>query len=126
MPTRTFSSTFVNWIADAHSIMLHGGGAQIDFTTFVDAKFGTAGTRKIPSGTVCGLNVSGRAIPWTTGVALLLRSDAYEDSPTAAISGYGFVTGGNVYEAVLPDAAGTPKVLTAPQKAALGVRFYFQ
>lgn len=118
------------FIADPHSVTLFGTGAQLDFTTFTDAtKFGVAGKRKIPAGTVVELNASGVAV-FPTGTAntptYLLRSDAEEDSRVAARSGFGLMTGGNVYETLLPDATGNPRVLTPAFKTALGPRFHFQ
>jgi hypothetical protein len=114
------------FIADLHSITLWGTGAQIDWTAFTDAKYGTAGKRKVPAGTVIEFNGAGKMIPGASGPCYLTRTDIEEDSRVAALSGYGVITGGNVYETLLPDASGSPRVLTSGQKTALGARFVFQ
>jgi hypothetical protein len=58
----------------------------------------------------------------------ILETNATENSPTDALSGYGVIVGGVVYENLLVDATGTPKVLPAQYKtelAELGPGFYW-
>lgn len=115
-----------HWIADLNSIALYGRGAPIDWSLFTDAKYGTAGKRRVPSGAAVKL-VNGKIGPADgTGTSYLMFSEANEDSKTDSISGYGLVTGGNVYEDFLFDAAGAPRVLAAGLKTSLGSRFHFQ
>ncbi len=86
------------------------------------------GKKILPAGAVMGElidltaggpgKVSPRVV--TTNPAIgLLASDAVEDDPAAALSGYGLVRGGIVYEALLPDATGTPRILAAAIKTEL-------
>ncbi|MBZ9753185.1 hypothetical protein K7W42_20320 [Deinococcus sp. HMF7604] len=121
------------FIADLHSITLWGTGAQIDWTAWTDAKYGTAGKRKVPAGTVIAFNASGKIVPptvnagaVTNGPCYLARTDMEEDSRVAALSGFGVITGGNVYDTLLPDAAGNPRSIAAELKTALGARFVLQ
>jgi hypothetical protein len=51
----------------------------------------------------------------------LIYSDATQGSLTDASTGYGMVVGGYVFENLLPEATGSPKVITAAQKAALAL-----
>jgi hypothetical protein len=55
----------------------------------------------------------------TSSATCLLATDAWEDSRDAAISGYGIIVGGVIYENMLPDATGTPKRLPAAARTAL-------
>lgn len=104
MPTRrTFTHKFPNFVADPHSMDQLGTGAQVDFTAFTDAAFGTAGTKVIPAGTRVEINAtSKKLVPLTTGRPMLLITDAVENSRVAPLSGYGAYTGGNVYKELLP------------------------
>ena len=117
------------FIADPSSITLWGTGAQVNWALFTDAKYGVVGSRKIPSGTVIAIT-NGKIVPaaadGSNAPFYLTRSAAEEDSRVAALSGYGVITGGNVYETLLPDASGSPRVLTAALKTGLGPRFVTQ
>lgn len=114
------------WIADYNSLALYGAGAPIDFASFAVNTYGAAGQRRIPSGTVVHL-VNGKITDGAgSGQAYLLFADVDEAIKALGVSGHGLVTGGNVYEAWLPGATGSPRVLTAAQKTALGLRFHFQ
>lgn len=119
------------FIADPKSINLWGSGAQVNWALFTDTtKFGVAGVRKIPAGTVVAIGATGLIVPaaadGSNAPFFLMRTDAEEDSRVAALSGYGVITAGNVYETLLPDASGSPRVLTANQKTGLGPRFVLQ
>lgn len=133
MNRKTFTLGMPAFIADLHSITLWGTGAQIDWTAWTDAKYGAAGKRKVPAGTVIAFGASGKIVPptvnagaVTNGPCYVLRTDIEEDSPVASLSGYGVITGGNLYETLLPDASGTPRTLAAELKTALGARFVLQ
>lgn len=102
MPTRrTFSHKFPNFVADPHSMDHLGTGAQVNFTAFTDAGYGTAGSKVIPAGTRVELS-AGKLVPLASGRPLLLITDAVEGSRVAPLSGYGAYTGGNVYKELLP------------------------
>jgi hypothetical protein len=56
----------------------------------------------------------------------VIETDANELSQVEAISGYGVITHGKLYEALLPDATGTPRAIPATQRTellALGFSF---
>lgn len=128
---RTFA--LAAFVAARDSMETFGTGVQLDFSKFVDAKFGTAGTRKIPAGTV--IEPTGEAgkpaylcgpASGTAGkLALILKTDAEEDSRADAATGYGAYSGGVVYETLLPDASGNPRILSAALKTQLGTYFRF-
>jgi hypothetical protein len=72
---------------------------------------------------------------WTIAVTLtnapigFLATDALEDDPSAAKTGYGIIVGGSIYENLLPEATGSPKVISASVKAQLdqtGTGFYYE
>lgn len=87
------------------------------------AQYGATGKKMLPAGTVVGsLLGAGRVSPRivTTNPAIgLLETNAIEDDPDAALSGYGVIVGGVVYEALLPDSTGTPRTLSAAIKTEL-------
>lgn len=116
------------WVADYSSLALHGAGAPINWAAFTDVSFGTAGRRVVPSGYPVMLT-NGKIVP-ADGSAntetLLLMSSANEGVGSESISGYGLVTGGNVYEAQLPTATGTPRQLPAAVRARISARIRLQ
>lgn len=121
MPRKTFSFGLPNWVADPNSVDRHGAGAQINWAAFTNARYGTAGRRRIPSGEPVSWNANGELIPsdGTTDTGLL-TTDAHEDSPVAALTGYGVVVAAVVYLAALPIAP------AAAVKTQLDKRFIFQ
>ena len=123
------------FVADRNSMNTFGTGIQLDFSKFTDPKYGVAGKRTIPAGTAIEPTAEAKAGTAATylcgpadtagaGEALILKTDAYEDSKVAAESGYGAFSAGVVYETYLPDAVGVPRVLPAELKAKL-TRFTF-
>lgn len=99
------------------------------------ATIGGTGTRSIPAGTVIAELTSGKVVPrairpgaeTATGI---LETNAVENDRSAALSGYGVIIGGALYENLLPDATGTPAVLptaykTELQTAGVGTGFAF-
>lgn len=114
------------WIADYHSLTLHGAGAPINWAAFTDPSFGPVGQRVVPSGYPVSL-VNGKIEPATGAVeTMLMMSAAHENNHADSISGYGLVTGGNVYEAYLPTATGNPRQLPAGVRGKLPARFHLQ
>jgi hypothetical protein len=118
-----------------HSSINRNSGRQIDWTavnaSFVDP---ATGKKKLPAGTAVGEVTAGGKVAErvvTTRPAIgLLASDAIEDDRSAALSGYGVIIGGVVYENLLPDATGgPPPVLAAAIKTELnasGTGFVFE
>jgi hypothetical protein len=109
-------------------------GHQIDWANVPDSyKNATTGKKVIPAGkvmkrstghTYANSHDSDPMIPAAaaadTEVIGLLATDAREGSETAALTGYGIVTSGTVYENLLPDATGgPPKTLAAGYKTSL-------
>lgn len=99
------------------------------------ATLGGIGAHRIPAGTVVAALSSGKVVPRSirpgseTAIGLL-ETDAVEGDRAAALTGYGVVIGGAVYENLLPDATGDPAVLpsaykTELQTAGVGTGFAF-
>jgi len=120
------------FVADRASMDTYGTGIQLDFSKFTDAKYGAAGKRIIPAGTVVSPTkeagkpalLCGPGTGTAGDLHLILKTDAEEDSTVDALTGYGAYSGGVVYETLLPDATGTPRVLPAGIRGQLG-RFTF-
>jgi len=87
------------------------------------AIYAGTGTKVLKAGTVVGDALgSGKVSPRvvTTNPAIgILETDAIENSLSAASSGYGIVIGGAVYENLLPESTGSPKVLATAVKTEL-------
>jgi len=88
------------------------------------AVVGGEGTKTIKPGTVmCELS-SGKVVPRAirpgseTSIGLL-ASQATEDDQSAALTGYGLIVGGVIYENLLPDAAGTT-IISSTYKSEMG------
>jgi hypothetical protein len=116
------------FIVDFQS-MDQGVGGQISWAEVPDAYKDPAGYKNIPAGKVMvvvptGLT-AGKLVPHDSTAAAgatefcLLTSGAYENSKVAAISGYGTIVGGVIYENLLPDSSGSPRVIAAPLKTGL-------
>lgn len=120
MPRTTSLVTTRAFVADAHSID-RSTGRQIDWTQVTATN--ADGKKFLVAGTVVGeLAGAGRVAPRvaTTNPAIgILETDAVEDERFAALSGYGVMKGGILYENLLPDATGTPKTLSAAIKTEL-------
>ena len=97
---------------------------------------GTGEPRTIKAGTVMaelasGLVVPRAIIPGSETAIGLIETDAVFGDKSAALSGYGVVVGGVIYENLLPDATGDPAVLpsaykTELQTAGVGTGFAFR
>jgi len=98
------------FVADHRSTDLNSG-RQIDWAN-VPAGYADAATGKklIRAGTVVSEMADGRLVPTADAVAGaggavgLLVSNAQEDHPAHALSGYGVYIGGVIYEELLPHA----------------------
>lgn len=96
---------------------------------------GGTGKKRIPAGTCICEDSNGLVFPRvdlqsgeTETAYGFLETDASEDSPTDAESGYSVIRGGNLLETQLPDATGSPKTLSSTYKtemAANGALFMF-
>lgn len=87
------------------------------------ATFAGSGAKTLKAGTVCGtLLGSGKISPRaasTNPATCILATDAHEDSKVDARTGYGVILGGVLYENLLPEATGSPKVILAAMKTEL-------
>lgn len=95
------------------------GGHQIDWDVAFTG-FGTAGSRVIPHGhPMSPSGTAGKIVPSTNAagneasVIGLLEGPAVEDDQSAAKTGYGLVTGGVVYEQLIPGITATIKTNAA-------------
>lgn len=113
----------VGFVAD-HKSMEQNTGRQIDWANvgagFLDA---ASGKKVIPAGTVMGeLLGAGKVSPrvvTTNPATCILATTATEGAKEHAKTGYGCYVGGVVYEALLPDSSGSPRVLLAAMKTEL-------
>lgn len=87
-------------------------GQQIDWDAVPAAYANASGTKEIPAGTVMSKLASGKVVPRTDRDIVanpgetasgLLASAASDGARQDAKSGYGLITGGQVYEDLLPD-----------------------
>jgi hypothetical protein len=102
-----------------------------------EAYVGRGGKKRVAAGTVMvivaatGKMVPRSARPGAETAVGIIETDADEDSKSDSKSGYGLIVGGVVYENLLPDATGSPKVLptdykTEMQTAGVGTGFAFR
>lgn len=92
---------------------------------------GQPGKKFLPAGTVVAPLSNGKVIPRAivTGsetAQFILETDAREESVTAAKTGYGVIAGGYLFENVLPEATGSPKVINSTWKTELSGWFKFR
>ncbi|WP_161883856.1 hypothetical protein [Deinococcus alpinitundrae] len=124
----------VKFTADEQSLQRIALGGTVKLASFTDAKFGTAGSRVIPAGTIVTRDTDKTLIPAAgteaAGKAFLMASDVVENPLPGTGRGSdlttGLYAGGVIYEDQLPDATGTPKVLSSGLKTALGTNFIYQ
>lgn len=101
-----------------------------------EAIVGGSGSKVVPAGTVMAELSSGKLVPRAirpgseTAIGIL-ETNATEDSRTDALSGYGLIVGGVLYENLLPEASGSPAVInstykTELQAAGVGTGFAFR
>lgn len=136
--TTVLGLTGPGFIADHGSEIRSAGGRQIAWALVV-AAFGAAGSKHIPAGTVMSeitadtndVRNVGKVIPRSQavpagsttsgGARFIAETEMDEANRNHALSGYGMLVGGHLYENLLPDSAGNPKVLPAAFKAELDV-----
>jgi hypothetical protein len=121
-----------DFVVDNRSIVRSNGGRQVDWDNVDDAYKEDDGLKKLPAGTIIGEELgNGLVSPRvdTTNPATgILESDAKEgDRGPDALTGYGIIRGGGIYENLLPDATGgPPKTIASAIKTELGERFYWE
>lgn len=103
-----FTVSTPGFIADPGSVALNTG-RQVAFDELPAAYDDADGNKLLPAGTIVSELPDGRIVPRTDGIEYagdaigILRTAAHEKSEVAALSGYGVVIGGVVYENLLPD-----------------------
>ncbi len=115
MPTRnTYQLSRATWLVDWENAP-RGLGHQIDWDSVDPARVDGRGKKYIPDGTIMAKLTSGKIIPrrdvaLTEGNALgtetaagILIGQANEDDKGDALTGYGLLLGGIVYNNLLPD-----------------------
>lgn len=140
MSTRSsFNNSLAAFVADPASIEQIPGRRVKWSAVSEDYIVAATGKKRLPAGTAVGEFADGEvaedggidagASPDETATALgLLVSDANEDAPEEALSGYGIYVGGVMYENLLPDSSGDPQVLPTQMKtdlATAGCTFKF-
>lgn len=120
MPYTTTNISRLPFVVDPHSIM-RSSGRQIDWANVSTTN--AEGKKVIYAGTPVGeLLGGGKVSPRvvTTNPAVgILETTAVEGDRVAALSGYGMIVGGHLYENLLPGATGTPKTLASAVKTEL-------
>jgi hypothetical protein len=126
MATRT---TYVvatpGFIVD-HSSITRNDGRVVDWPTvaagFVDPN---TGKKRIPAGTLMGeVTPGGMVVPNTAAPIGLLASDAVEGDRSAALSGYGIIKGGVIFQNLLP--GGVPSGASKTALDAAGTKFAWE
>lgn len=120
MSTRaSYNNSLAAFIADPASIeqipgrVVNWAGVSDDYIV------ASTGKKRLPAGTIVGEFADGRiAEDGATDVTVspdesnttlgILLTDANEDAPEEALTGYGILVGGVLYDNLLPDAAGGP------------------
>jgi hypothetical protein len=106
--------------ADVFSVSTTATGAAVNLAT----NDGTAIVRQTTGGTYAA---SGTIVASRSAVGIL-ETDAVSQGHGDSLSGYSLLVGGVVYDTLLPDATGTPKVLPAAytsELAAAGCTFKY-
>lgn len=120
----------INFTADESSLSRIAMGGTVKLAAFTAAKFGQAGNRVIPAGTVVKRDADNSIIPAdgseAAGTAYIMASEVVENPRILQGSDLttGLYAGGIFYEDRLPDA--TAGSLSAGLKTALGPTFRFQ
>lgn len=112
-----------------HGSIDRGNGRQIDWANVVNnGTYGESGKRKIPAGTIMGeLAGAGLLRPrvvTTNPATCILATDAIEDDKAAALTGYGVIKGGVIYENLLPE--GVPAAAVKTELDAAGTGFAWE
>src|SRR5690349_2793476 len=122
--TTVRATTRQPFVADRDSL-IRDTGHTIDWANVpTDGSYGVTGKRRIPAGTAVGELLSGNGslsprVVTTNPAVGFLETDADEDNQVDARSGYGLLRGGHLYENLLPQATGSPRVLPSAVKTEL-------
>lgn len=99
---------------------------ELQFAIADDAEASLPGTgaKRIKSGTVMCRLSAGKGVPradrpGSETASGFLETDAVEDDRSSALSGYGHIIGGVLYENFLPEATGSPAVISSTYKTEL-------
>lgn len=132
MPRTTTKISRLGFVVDPVSVT-RSSGRQIDWANVAASYKNADGNKVLLAGTVVGeLLGTGKVSPRvvTTNPATgILETNAVENDLNAALTGYGVMLGGVLYENLLPDATGAPKVLATAVKTELnaaGTGFSFE
>lgn len=121
MPRTTTYPAFIGAIVDGKSID-RNNGRQVSWADVNASRINAAtGKKEIKAFTVMAELSTGKVIPRAdvTGAevaGMVLETNAIEDDPSAALSGYGMIIGGSLYENLMPDSTGSPKILPTDYK----------
>jgi hypothetical protein len=108
MGREEFTVSDPGFVADPGSIAL-STGRQVAWDEVPADYEDSNGEKFLPAGTIVSELPDGKVVPRKDGVEYagdavgLLRTSAHEGSRVAALSGYGVVVGGVVFENLLPD-----------------------
>jgi len=126
MPVRTQHTglSHPGFVADQGSQLRSNGGRQVAWDLVPDGTYGVGGGRKrIPAGTIMteivGGDDEGKVVPTAAGAAgatgqqFVAETDMDSHNLNHAISGYGMLVGGVLYENLLPEGAPAAGAKTA-------------
>ena len=108
--------------ADAFKVSDTAGGSAVDLAT-------NNGTALMQIVAYAASRTASGTITVARAAVGILETNAAQNAQSHALSGYNLLVGGVLYENLLPDASGTPKVLPAAYKAelaAVGCTFKYQ
>ena len=139
MPTTSsYQLSRAQWLVDWENTP-RDLGHQIDWASVDPTRLGADGKKYVPDGTVMALLASGKMIPrddvdispapgtqlgTETAVGILI-GQANEGDRTDALTGYGLLRGGVVYENLLPDQAHASWATWLGEMAANGSQFIY-
>lgn len=139
MPTTTtYQLARATWLVDWENTP-RDLGHQIDWASVSTTRVNAAGKKYVPDGSVMALLASGKMIPrddvdispapgdqlgTETAVGLLV-GEANEADLSDALTGYGLLRGGLVYENLLPDKAHADWAAWLAEMAANGSHFIY-
>lgn len=131
MSTRgSYNNSLANFIADPASIE-QIPGRVVNFDAVSDTYIvASTGKKKLPAGTIVGELSDGRIVedggtdasvsPTDEAATLgILLTDANEGASEEALTGYGVLVGGVLYDNLLPDASGDPLTIGSSAKSDL-------
>lgn len=131
MSTRaSFNNSLASFIADPASIEQIPGRRVKWAAVSDDFIVESTGKKKLPAGSIVDELEDGQIVehggsdatvsPEDAGATLgILLTDANEDASEEALTGYGILVGGVLYDNLLPDASGDPLSIGGTAKTAL-------